>query len=289
MRLTLRTLLAYLDDVLEPDDADQIARKISESEFASELRYRALSSSRKHQLSSPPLDAVGTGHDANSVADYLDNTLSLDQVPEFERVCLESDPSLAEVVSCHRIMMMVLGEPAQIRPELRQHMNGLIDSVGKTSRETVVDPEEPVSAPVTLAEQRRAGEKPDYVAAGTRSGLGRLAVASILVILIGLVGLRLAGPFNADHSILGGFFSSPDDLVDRGNSESQVDLSPLETAGHSSQLPDPDLDQPVARNDNLLAINQLGSEYLLRQTSSESSWQPVGVDEQLVPGDQLLS
>ena len=295
MRLTLRTLLAYLDDVLEPDDADQIARKISESEFASELRYRALSSSRKLQLSSPPLDAVGTGHDANTVADYLDNTLSLDQVPEFERVCLESDTSLAEVVSCHRIMMMVLGEPAQIRPELRQHLNGLIDSAGKTSGESVVEPEETVSAPVTLAEQRLAREKPDYVAAGTRSGLGRLAVASILVILIGLVGLRLAGPFNAEHSILGGFFSSPEDLVDlvdqvdQGDGESQLDPSPLETAGQSSQLPNPDLDQPIARNDNLLAMNQLGNEYLLRRTGSESSWQPVGVDEQLVPGDQLLS
>lgn len=289
MRLTLRTLLAYLDDVLEPDDADQIAHKISDSEFASELRYRALSSSRRLQLSAPSLDAVGMGHDANTVADYLDNTLSLDQVPEFERVCLESDTSLAEVVSCHRIMMMVLGEPAQIQPELRQHLSGLIVPAGDISGASSAESEETVSSPVTLAEQRAEREKPDYVTAGSGRGLGRLAVVSMLVMLIGLVGLRLAGPFDKDHVVLGGLFPTQGEGTDQGNDDLQANPAPLETAGHSNQLPNPDLEQPIAENNNLQVINRLGSEHLLRRTAVESSWQPVAVDRHLVPGDQLLS
>ena len=37
MRLTLLTLLAYLDDNLEPADARELEKKIEESKFASEL------------------------------------------------------------------------------------------------------------------------------------------------------------------------------------------------------------------------------------------------------------
>ncbi len=288
MRLTLRTLLAYLDNVLEPDDAEQIARKISESDFASELRYRALSSSRKLQLSAPPLEATGIGHDARTVADYLDNTLPLDQVPEFERICLESDASLGEVVSCHRILMMVLEEPAQVSPELRQRIGDLILPARETVPASDMVSEQPVSMPVTLAEQREARGKPDYVTAGSRSGLGRLAMVTVLLMLMSLVGLRLAGPFDAEHAIIGGFFQAPVDLTDKGNDDA-LPASSLPGTVHSNQLPDPDLEQPIAVNDNLQAVNRLGSEHLLRQVGGEMSWQPIAVDGEVVPGDQLLS
>ena len=122
MRLTLRTMLAYLDDVLDPADAQELGARISESEFASELVHRVRSSARKMRLSAPELEEQGVGAELNSVADYLDNVLPEEQLSEFEQVCLESDVHLAEVTCCHQILTLVLGEPAVIPDGLRERI-----------------------------------------------------------------------------------------------------------------------------------------------------------------------
>ena len=50
MRLTLRTLLAYLDDVLDPADKEELAQKIESSDFAKDLVHQTRDSVRRLRL-----------------------------------------------------------------------------------------------------------------------------------------------------------------------------------------------------------------------------------------------
>ena len=126
MRLTLRTLLAYLDDTLEPHEIKEIGQKVAESDAAQELVARIKQITRRRRLTTPPSTGLGDKFDANTVAEYLENELSTEQVAELEQTCLESDVHLAEVASCHQILTLVLGEPALVPPTARERMYGLV-------------------------------------------------------------------------------------------------------------------------------------------------------------------
>ena len=116
MRLTLRTMLAYLDDVLEPAETREIGEKIRESPAAAAMVSRIREAIRRRRIGAPELEGPQKGLDPNVVAAYLDNTLPPEQVVELERLCLEDDVQLAEVASCHQILTLVMAEDRAVLP-----------------------------------------------------------------------------------------------------------------------------------------------------------------------------
>ena len=124
MRLTLRTLLAYLDDVLEPNEAREIGQKINESQEAAELVAQVRESIRRRRIGAPELSGPGSGPDPNIVSEYLENVLAPGQVVEFEQLCRQSELHLAEVAACHKILTMVMGQPIDVSDDLRERDGG---------------------------------------------------------------------------------------------------------------------------------------------------------------------
>lgn len=194
MRLTLRTLLAYLDEILEPKDSEEIGKKLQESEVASTLLHRIRDVMRRLRLKAPDVDEQDTALDPNTVAEYLDNTLPSDRVPDFEKVCLESDMHLAEVASCHQVLAMVLGEPADIDPKSREHMYTLRQVAAEQSQmESVAaqgyDADEQSAKPVRP--QRPRPEIPEYLRDKRKKKRG-LPLAAVLLVAGCVVAVLLA-------------------------------------------------------------------------------------------------
>jgi hypothetical protein len=125
MRLTLRTLLAYLDDTLEPEQARLIGQKIAESEQARDLIERIRQVTHRRRITTAPDSGPGGKLDPNTLGEYLDN-VGPDQAADVEEICLTSDTHLAEVAACHQILSLVLGEPALVPPSAHQRMYALV-------------------------------------------------------------------------------------------------------------------------------------------------------------------
>lgn len=131
MRLTLRTLLAWMDDTLDPDQVKEIGKQVAESPVARELADRINRVTRQRRLSVPGRSGP-EGTDPNTVASYLDNDLDADAVAEFEKRCLTSDVNLAEVASVHQILSL-LGHKVKVPEAARNRMYQLVKG-----RETIV-------------------------------------------------------------------------------------------------------------------------------------------------------
>jgi hypothetical protein len=126
VRLTLRTLLSYLDDTLDPTQTRLIGQKVAESPAAQELITRIKEVVRRRRLSTPPSTGPDAKLDANVVAEYIDNILSPEMIAQVEEVCLESDVYLAEIAACHQLLTVILSEPALVPPTAKRRMYSLI-------------------------------------------------------------------------------------------------------------------------------------------------------------------
>lgn len=191
MNLTLRTLLAWLDDTLPPAEVKEIGKKFNESPFAKELGERIQRVTRRRRLSVPN----STGPDAtdpNIVSAYLDNELPHDQVAEFEKKCLTSDVHLAEVASVHQVLSM-LSQRAKVPPDAKQRMYRLVKGREATNdhhkhgrNHRVEPPHEPVTEPI--APWLPPAPEP---AAWARGAAPVAAVAGLLLLLATSVWLSL--------------------------------------------------------------------------------------------------
>ncbi len=160
MRLTLRTLLSYLDNVLDEPSRAELERQIESNENASEWIHRTRDVMRRLKLGAPDVDGASSVDDPNTVAEYLDRTLPEESVAEFERVCLESDAMLAEVASCHRVLAMVLAERPEIDPDTQKRLHRLQADLAAATRSRV-EPAPPAPTPVAETPAPAAPGRPD--------------------------------------------------------------------------------------------------------------------------------
>ncbi|MBX7164877.1 MAG: hypothetical protein K1X74_00890 [Pirellulales bacterium] len=230
MRLTLRTLLAYMDEMLEPADAAAIREKLDQNEQAASILHRVRDVVRRLRIGAPKVSERGLAGDANNVAEYLDNMMSAAKVADFERACLESDVHLAEVAGSHQILALVLREQAEVEPGMRQQIYELVERVttpeahqaeavaagalesvpaarGETPAIVAVDEEaappttEP--APLLSTPQRRQREVPEYLREERQSQWWPLVAATVLLgALVGALYFAVAGQSLSD--LLGG-------------------------------------------------------------------------------------
>jgi hypothetical protein len=243
LRLTLRTLLAYLDDTLEPTQARAIGQKVAESESARELIERIKQVTRRRRLTTP--SATGPGKlDANTVAEYLDNAVNPEQAAEVEQICLASDVHLAEVAACHQILTLILGEPIKPPVSASQRMYGLVKGPGaihfrKPSRSNAKAESEPYSESREIDETLRLGLPALGRKDGWRNPLiligGGLLAAVLLVVAIFNV-LSLPGPKN----------NGPDSVAQTNGAKDKPKTDKVEPAKDKDDLKKGDDAKPPA-------------------------------------------
>lgn len=224
MRLTLRTLLAWLDNLLSPQDQQVLGDKVAQSPDAARLIRRIRETVARGTLPAPRLDGSGLAHDPNKAAEYLDNTLEPDLLTEFEKVCIQSDVHLAEIAASHALLAEVFRDPGLVQPlgvaekkRLLQAVQQHLEKPREAEREVAAARGESVSpAPSAAAEvcdtvfvspATLATAQPGQVArAGVTSDAKRrsrraawLTLAAAAAVLLTLVGVLVWSLSRGDH------------------------------------------------------------------------------------------
>lgn len=129
VKLTLRYLLAYMDDILRPADAREVGRALNENQAANQLVQRIGEVIRRRRVGAfDPLDS-SPGRNPNEMAEYLDNVMAAEDIRNFEQHCLESDELLAEAGACHQVLTLVLGGGSVAPDSTRQRLKKLVQEI----------------------------------------------------------------------------------------------------------------------------------------------------------------
>ncbi|GEM_PF-2476411 len=122
MRLTLRTLLAYLDEApMSAENRQQLQQKLSDSAATQAIVDRIQSLMVQPRMGCPAIETAGT-LDVNNVAQYLDGCLDAALVKRFEQVSVKNDGALAEVASVHQVLTRMVEQPIDVPPRLRERI-----------------------------------------------------------------------------------------------------------------------------------------------------------------------
>ena len=189
MRLTVRTLLAWIDGVLAPEDQQALGEKVAASGVAPALVERTKAVVGHQGLSAPSPVGRGLADDPNTAAEFLDNVLDAERLEAFERICIESDIHLADVAACHEILAEITREPGLLEPLGVAQRRKLLDMAAKHA--TARDEPRAARQSSGAKRSRRAPVAPDRRRAPVAAWLSAATALALLAVLGGFLAWSL--------------------------------------------------------------------------------------------------
>ncbi len=278
MRLTLRTLIAWLDDTLTPGEVREIGLQVAESPFAKELVERVHRVTRQRRLTVPPEDGPEAS-DPNHVAGYLDNQLAPEQVAEFEKRCLTSDVHLAEVASVHQILSLI-GHKAKVPGDAKSRMYRLVQGREASNEAQSARPAQPAANPAAKPAARPISAWAE-VAPTRRPWIERFGPTAAVLFLIGLLG------WTAAYSLRPESGATPP-ITNRAREKANADEAAAKKAAFEAHVavatPEPPPVAPIvqpprpetlpAPDDEMASIAAVQG-IMLRYSAEKSSWDRI--------------